>query len=154
MKILEKILIITYIIGLLLKIFFIPGAIALIFISIYTLKIFYLLFSFFLINDINFRQIFKSKSYEKTNFLRNVFSIFCNLSFFMFIHGLSLIIFNLPFKMNIMYLGSLMLCITLIINLYKYFQINSIFYKNILIRTGVLIMLYFLYLLIYSFIGW
>ncbi len=65
MKVFEKILIIIFCIGLLLKIGGIPGGSVLCILMAMIASLFYMLFGAFLLNDVKFRQIFDKDAYTE-----------------------------------------------------------------------------------------
>ena len=137
MKKFELIVGLTAILGVLLRIFHIPGGSILTMLSFTTLSAFYFLFSFALFNDIKLRDIFKKESYKDTSVKRIIGAIVLGF-------GLSPIILGGLFKLlsfagaNIQLLiGLLTTGIVLVIAIIFYFRSKADYYKRIFIRIAI-----------------
>lgn len=154
MKNVEKVLVIIFLIGIIFKAFSIVGGNILVFLSLFSLSIFYFFFTFPLLNNLNFNQVFKKKSYDTITSLRTLYSIFCSFAFYSFIIGMLFRIFNWENAVLIFWFGVVFLAICFTISLVKYFQNHSIFYKSVLMRIALFIIFYILYFLIDLYVGW
>jgi hypothetical protein len=134
MKTFEKVLVIIIIIGLILNIFSVPGSKILVDFPILILSLFYIFFSFALLNDISLSKILKKRSYNNINTLRIIFSIFSGWAFSCFLLGFLSELFSWKDSSLLFWTGLVYIMICLIICLIKYFKAHSIFYKSIIIR--------------------
>ncbi len=136
-----------YILGLLLEIFNRSGGKYLVFISLVLLIVYYSIFTFYIINNIPINKMFKKNSYKIFNIFRVAFSIFCQITFHLYLLGLYLIIYEKPFRYVIFINGAFFLFICLIISVINYFKTYIDFYKFLLMRIITFIMFFFLYLI-------
>jgi hypothetical protein len=154
MRNLEKVLIVCFFIGVLLKALSLVGGNILVFLSLFSLSIFYLLFTFALFNNLTFKQMLKKESYENITALRTIYSILCSFAFYSFIIGLFLKTFNREGEVPFFWSGTIFIVFCLIITLIKYFQNHSTIYKIALIRMGLFALFFILYLFIRFTVGW
>lgn len=154
MKVFERVVILIFIIGIILKAFSLIGGDTLVFVSLFTLSVFYFIFSIVILNKMDFKQIFQRQSYDNISSLRALYSMFCSVAFYSFLTGLMFRTFNWENATLTFWLGVLLLSVCLIISLIKYMQYHSTFYKLILLRIGVFVVFLLLYLLIHLTVGW
>lgn len=148
MKKIELILGVIAIIGIVLKLFHIPGGAALTILSLLTLSVFYYVFSFALFNGIRLRDIFKKEAYKETNVRRIIGAILTGFD-------ISTIIIGGLFKLQAwpgadveLLTGLVIAVIILIIAAIFYSRSKAEFYKRIFGRIaiygGIGLVLYFL----------
>jgi hypothetical protein len=134
MKKLEITFILIFLMGMIFRILSIVGSNTLIFFSLAPLSLFYFFFSFAFLNRIKLKQILKNESYSNTSHLRLVFTIVLGFCFSSFTLG---ILYKLLYWVSaqlVFITGIILLTICLIISIIKFKQNHLIFYKIILIR--------------------
>jgi hypothetical protein len=134
MKKFEFILGFIAILGVLLKIFNVPGSNNLIILAFFTLSTFYYVFGFAFFNNIRLRDIFKKVSYKATNAKRIIGAIGLGWAISMIIAG---VIFKLLFwaGANMQLLtGLVVLGIILLVATIFYFRNKAEYYKRIFKR--------------------
>ncbi len=137
MKKIELILGVIAIIGIVLKLFHIPGGAALTILSLLTLSVFYYVFSFALFNGIRLRDIFKKEAYKETNIWRIIGAIVIGWD-------LSIVIIGGLFKLQSwpggnleLLIGLVIAIIILIIAMIFYLKNKAEYYKRIAIRIAI-----------------
>jgi hypothetical protein len=148
MKIIERILISMVALGCILQFFSLPLENFIVFISLVTSAVFYFIFSFALFNDLKINQIFKKKSYYGINAHHAIYTVYCGFVFSAILFGLTYSILHYEQSILMFYFGVLFLFLLLVFTVIKYFQRRTQFYKAILIRVIIFIVLFGLHLLI------
>lgn len=137
MKRVEKVFLIILIVSLIYKYLYGVGSSLLLLLSINLLAVFYLYFSFALLNDIEFRKIFKKASYPKNVRKRLAISIFTGIAISTSLMGILFKIQDYP-GADLLLLASLGFTMALsLITLYKNYKVDGDFYFNVFIRVGI-----------------
>lgn len=137
MKRVEKVFLIILIVSLIYKYLYGVGSSLLLLLSINILAVFYLYFSFALLNDIEFRKIFKKASYPKNVRKRLAISIFTGIAISTSLMGILFKIQDYP-GADLLLLASLGFTMALsLITLYKNYKVDGDFYFNVFIRVGI-----------------
>lgn len=137
MKRVEKVFLIILIVSLIYKYLYGVGSSLLLLLSINILAVFYLYFSFALLNDIEFRKIFKKASYPKNVRKRLAISIFTGIAISTSLMGILFKIQDYP-GADLLSLVSLGFTMALsLITLYKNYKVDGDFYFNVFIRVGI-----------------
>lgn len=118
--------------------FKIPYAGSLMLISVMLQALFYLGFGLFLFNKIKFKRIFNKDSYKEISGLRKIGSIVTGLSFSFICIGSLFKLYAYSVNDIILIDGLVLLIIITIISIVKSFRCSTDFYKQILIRTGII----------------
>ncbi len=137
MRMAEKIFVVFFVMGLVLKLLHLEGAGLLIGLSITLLAILYFFLGLLLFNGISFRQVFKGKAFKGISTIRILGSIGAGILLALSILGVMFSILHLEGAGFMLTFG---LTSTLIVSLILIFksvtQGSSIFYINMIIRSG------------------
>ena len=145
MKITEKILVLLCIISVVLKFNDVEGALMLSFLSFFLLSLFYLFFSFLFFNDIPLKSTFKKAAYQHTNWKKILWAIFVGQAFSVAIIGILFVLLQWTGDYQMFIIGFVQSIIVLSFSFIAYLIVKkSKFQLNILIRAGILVMIYLL----------
>lgn len=148
MKTIEKTFIIFLSAGISLKFLNLPfGSTIIYFLSLF-LAIFYFLFSFALLNNISFKNVFKKNSYIEVSGIQGIISVHTGIAFSTFFIGFVYRVLHYEFGTVLIWNGFTFLMIFLLLSLYKFFKSHSLFYKGILIRSLIFLSFFLLHFLI------
>ncbi|MES2515442.1 MAG: hypothetical protein V4580_14910 [Bacteroidota bacterium] len=140
MKKTEIILAILAVIAVMLNYLLVPGGVMLTVLTLSSLSCLYFAFSFALLNDIRFRNIFKSDSYKNIGALKIVGAIGTGWALSMAMNGLLFKLLYWPGAAVSIVGGMVSLSIPFIICVVKYvLGSNRAYYSRVLIRTGIVI---------------
>ena len=107
--------------------------------AIFTIySMFYWLFSFALLNNIRFRDIFKKEAYKGVGWKRIVGAICTGYALSLVIIGILFKIMSFPGAGIMLLLGVGYLCIIAIVAIVKYVQTRSQFYVGVLVRIAII----------------
>jgi hypothetical protein len=134
MKTTEKILCITFLFGLILKLALIPGSGILITLSLLILSILYFYLGFAFFNNIPFKGIFKKDSYREIKPLRILGAIAAGIVLSTISIGLLFKIQNWPLASSSLIVGLITSFIILAITTFKSYKTKDIYYSRILKR--------------------
>jgi hypothetical protein len=136
LKKVERILIALSVISLTLVLASVDGGALLSMISLMLLSIFYWAFSFALLNNIGFRKIFATSSYQGISARHIIGAILTGFSLSTLLVGLLYKVLGWNGANNILFAGLAPGLIILIIAAIKYSRNKSMFYKELLWRMG------------------
>jgi hypothetical protein len=141
MKLTEKILIGFVLVSILLYFNGIVGGALLTILSIFTLACIYCYFSFALLNKIRLRDIFKKISYKNISVLQIIGAVSTGV-------GLCAALISILFKFLFWpgaiinaFFSIFVLSIVLIISLFKSIKSNAVLYKNVIVRSSIILVL-------------
>tara|TARA_R110002072_G_scaffold161119_1_gene312590 strand:- start:114 stop:695 length:582 start_codon:yes stop_codon:yes gene_type:complete len=135
MKKAESIFSVFILLGIILKLFDVPGNSIILILSFSSLAVIYFNFGFLFFNDIRLRDIFKRESYKKVTAKRTVGAIATGIALSLILIGILFKIEIWPGSSNIIKPGLFLLSIIIIITLVLRKDRKSRFYKKIYTRT-------------------
>ncbi len=139
MKKTELILLISIMLGFVLKSFEVPGGLALMIFSFCILSIMYFYFGFAFFNGIRMRNIFSAQSYAGLTTNKIVGAIAVGLSLSATIIGIMFKVMHWPGALVIIYIGMAPLIVIAIISAVKYSIYASDYYARILNRCVIVV---------------
>jgi hypothetical protein len=140
MKRIEKILVVLVVLGVVMKLLSIEGGSFTMFIGLWGLICFYLIFTFFLLNNISFRRIFTKEPYVNISTARMIGAVGCGVIFSSVCIGLLFMAFRYPGWEVQVIVPLIPLLIVLVISAIKYkSSSNRLFYVEVLIRGIVMV---------------
>lgn len=148
MKLTEKILIGLVICSYIFQLFSFPGQNVLIYLSFMLAVLFYFLFSFALFGNISFKNLIKKESYEQLSSQHAIYAVYCGFAFNGYFIGLLYRILHWNNSKALMITGTLLLGLVLLTSGIKFIKRRTQFYKAILIRAIIFIILFGLHFLI------
>lgn len=134
MKVIEWVLLFLFLIGLTMKFSLIPGGSVLIIFSLTILSFLYCWLSFFFLNNIRLREVFKKSAYKGIGPKRWIYVVVSGMSVSILILG---IIFKLMFWPGgeiIVCMGAILSLFIFILALLKFGDTKERFYKKIILR--------------------
>lgn len=137
MKRTELILGLIALAAVILKLFTVTGSGILLVLSFTALAILYY-FSFLLLNDIRFRDIFKKKAYKHTTALRIIISVVVGFAFAYTLMGALFKMQFYPGANILLGLGLITTSLVLVFSAISYFQKRTAFYRGVLTRIAVI----------------
>lgn len=141
MKNIERILFIILLVSILLKLFHIPGSSIFFVLVASILALYYFIFTFALINELSFRQLFVSSSYSRISSLKIIGIIGLGIGISLVIIGLMFIMQNWSGGLANLFAGIIVIFVIGIVALIKRQESeNKIFYDKVLLRVGVSIL--------------
>lgn len=141
MKITEKILLALALIGITFSFIPFPGGSVLTVLSLSVLSLLYFYFSFALLHNIKFRNIFKKSSYAGISTIRIVGSVASGMVISTLTIGLLFELMMWPGASAMMIIGVVPALIIIVISFIKYLSGKSDFYKSVLVRIVPLLIL-------------
>lgn len=148
MKKLELILIIGAIIGLLLALLDVPYSSVIVSIFYLALGLLYFYLGFAMFNDIPLRKIFEAESYRGLGTWRILIAAATGFTLSIFTIGFMFTILNYPMAHTFLTFGIVLGVIITILSVVKNAQEKSQFYRNIIIRCIVFIVIAVVFLLL------
>ena len=135
----EKIAGLTVFLGILLKYWLlIAGGSILVTLSLGVLADLYFLFGFALFNQIDFKEIFKSKSYTEINKHKIISSIIISIGFAMILVGAIFKFNHWPGSTLLLVFGTLISLISAVAFIFSYFKSKDNFYLRVLKRIAII----------------
>lgn len=137
MKLTEKIVGVLMLLGILMKLLYLPGGDILIVVS-FTLQAtiyFYLGFAFF--NGIRLRKIFKKESFEGIKSGRMIGAILFGMALSTAVIGLMFFILSLPGSDLMINVAAIWIGVALVVSLIRYLVNKSSFFKRVFIRIAI-----------------
>jgi putative Mn2+ efflux pump MntP len=148
MKKFEMILIIGAIIGLLLVLFNTPLDSLIVSAFFITLGSLYFYFSFALLNNIPLRKIFKADSYKGIGLWRILIAIGAGLALSILTIGFMFSILSYPMAETFVVVGIVLATVIIVLALIKNAQGKDQFYRNIILRSFIFLILAIIFLLL------
>lgn len=133
----EKIYLVVITLAILLRLFNIPGAGGLLTLSMMTFSLFYLGLSTFLFNGLSLEDISKGFSKTAISIKRVLGSVIIGLSLSTLVLGVLFKIMLWPGAIGMLFFGTRLAFVPLIICIIKYFPERNIFYLNAIKRVSV-----------------
>jgi hypothetical protein len=148
MRKMEFFLIIGAIIGLLMALFNIPLDSLIVSVFFVTLGCFYFYFGFALFNGIRFRNIFKADSYNGIGAWRILTAIGTGLALSVLVIGFMFSVLSYPMAETLLVVGIVLIAIMVILALIKNAQEKDKFYRTIIFRNLVFLIIAVVFLLL------
>jgi putative Mn2+ efflux pump MntP len=152
MKKIEFILIIGAIVGLLLALFNIPLDSLIVSVFFITLGCLYFYLGFALLNNIPLRKIFKADSYKGLGIWRILIAIGTGLALSMLTIGFMCSILSYPMAKTFLAVGIVLTAIIIILAMIKNAKGKDQFYRNIILRSFVFLIIAVIFLLLHGHI--
>lgn len=137
MKLIEKLIIALLVIAVILKFLLVPSGGALFVLFSLLLAMLYAYFGFLLFNNIRFRNIFKKVAYNGISSWKIIGAIATGISLSIAIIGMMFKGQHYPGASFMILAGIFSALIIIIISLIKHSKKKSSYYKNIIIKTGI-----------------
>jgi len=141
MKKIELILIIIVLVSLLLKILSVPGMSLFFTVSLLILYLLYFFIGFVLFNDLKLSNILKKDSYTGLSILRIMGSVGVGIALAIACVGILYKVQHWNDANLYLYLGLALICILLIITIIKFNLSKADFYKGLIIRLSVFLLM-------------
>jgi uncharacterized membrane protein len=148
MKKLEMILIIGAILGLLMVLLNIPLDSLIVSVSFITLGCLYFYLGFALLNNIPLRKIFKADSYKGIRPWKILIAIGTGLTLSILTIGFMFSVLNYPMANTFLVIGIVLAAIIIILAIIKNAQEKDQFYRNIILRSTVFLIIEAIFLLL------
>ena len=142
------ILIIGATIGLLMALFNTPFDSLIVSVCFITLSCLYFCFGFALFNNIPFRKIFVPDSYKGLDFWRILIAIGTGLAFSVLTIGIMCSVLSYPMAKTFLAVGIVLAVIIIILALIKNAQRKDNFYRNVILRSFVFMIIAIIFLLL------
>jgi putative Mn2+ efflux pump MntP len=148
MKKLELVLIIGAVVGLVMMLFNVPLDSMIVSVFFITLGCLYFYLGFALLNDIRFRDIFKADSYKGLGIWRILIAIGSGIASSWLTIGLMFSILNYPMAGTFLIVGIVFAAIMITLALIRNMRDKNKFYRNVILRCFVFIIIGVIFLLL------
>lgn len=143
----EKLLCVVSAIAILLQGLSVPGGKFLTTVFLGAVVVIYMTFSIFIINGIRASKVFSGESYKMLTFSRKVGSVVYGFVISLGILGILYDLQNWEGANNILVASLVFMIITLFFILYKFLSTKNKFYRQLIIRLGIVVFISLIFLL-------